>query len=107
MTLSKAGGYELEKTYICDYWREVFKVIEVHGSGESYSNGWAVTVIWADGRKTTHSTPRTSKDIELPVDIDLLDTRGRIKSFDIISKTSNIPIEKWQEATDIIKKIIR
>jgi hypothetical protein len=61
--LTSAGGYELGKSYKCSYWGEVFTVVAVHGP--SGWMDWSVSVKWHSGRETTHSTPRTDKDIEV------------------------------------------
>ena len=56
------GGYELNKTYHSSYWNSKFTVISIHNPN-TYQ--WAVTVLWEDGHKTTHSTPRDKRDKEI------------------------------------------
>lgn len=97
-----AGGHQQGVTYFCAYWREFFKVIALHNPSEP---NWAVTVKWADGRKTTHATLLTDRDFDIPIDVKYLDSRGRLKTFTEIHQVIDITLEQWESANNLINSI--
>lgn len=55
-------GYELNKTYLCSYWREKHTIIDAGIS--SIGTPW-VKSQWQKGNITTHSTARSKRDLEV------------------------------------------
>ena len=60
--MNKALGYKKGKTYLCSYWGEKHKVIDIR---KGYNYLPIIVSKWEDGRITKHSTARKPKDKEL------------------------------------------
>ena len=58
--LTLFGGYELGKTYFCNYWRANHTITAVHPANDK--RGWYVTSTWDDGHTTTHCTALDKRD---------------------------------------------
>lgn len=53
--LSAGAKHELGRTYLCGYWHQTYTVEAIDHDVPVW--GTTVTVLWEDGRTTTHSTP--------------------------------------------------
>lgn len=55
LPLREGAEHELGKTYLCGYWGQTYTVTAVDHDVPVW--GTTVTVLWEDGRTTTHCTP--------------------------------------------------